>query len=73
MCEYKEKVFACRSARMGDEIGGHHVSGHVHTTAVLCAVDHRDPNNCMLTFQVGMQCGSWAVLIAQVSGAAGLI
>jgi riboflavin synthase alpha subunit len=39
---------------MGDEIGGHQVSGHVHTTAVLCAVDQRDPNNLKLSFQVCM-------------------
>lgn len=43
----------CRSARMGDEIGGHHVSGHVHTTAVLRDVTLADANNRKLTFEVG--------------------
>lgn len=44
-----------RSARMGDEIGGHHVSGHVHTTALLREADQSDPNNRRLTFQVPRQ------------------
>lgn len=37
---------------MGDEVGGHHVSGHVHTTAMLRNMDQSDPNNLKLTFQV---------------------
>lgn len=36
---------------MGDEIGGHHVSGHVHTTALLRDADQIDANNRRLTFQ----------------------
>ena len=31
-----------RSARMGDEIGGHTVSGHVHTTASISAIERRE-------------------------------
>ena len=33
-----------RSARLGDEIGGHSVSGHVHTTAVLSAREESEHN-----------------------------
>ena len=33
-----------RAARMGEEIGGHNVSGHVHTTATITAVE-QSPNN----------------------------
>ncbi|KAL3147131.1 hypothetical protein ABBQ38_015087 [Trebouxia sp. C0009 RCD-2024] len=40
-----------RSARMGDEIGGHHVSGHVHTTAQVRQIEETE-NNRRLTFQV---------------------
>ncbi|KAL3134635.1 hypothetical protein ABBQ32_007646 [Trebouxia sp. C0010 RCD-2024] len=40
-----------RSARMGDEIGGHHVSGHVHTTAQVRQIEDTE-NNRRLTFQV---------------------
>ncbi len=36
---------------MGDEIGGHHVSGHVHTTAELREVLNTDANNRKLTFE----------------------
>lgn len=40
-----------RSARMGDEIGGHQVSGHVHCTATIREV--RSTNeNCRMVFQV---------------------
>jgi riboflavin synthase len=45
-----------RAARIGDEIGGHLLSGHVHTTADLVAID-RPENNCTLTFEVPSQ---WA-------------
>lgn len=31
-----------RSARMGDEIGGHTVSGHVHTVARVSAIERRE-------------------------------
>ena len=36
---------------MGDEIGGHNVSGHVHTTASIVEVLDT-PDNRRLTFQV---------------------
>lgn len=36
---------------MGDEIGGHHVSGHVHTTAGISDVLDT-ANNRRITFQV---------------------
>lgn len=40
-----------RAARIGDEIGGHLLSGHIHTTATL--VDIQTPeNNRTLTFEV---------------------
>ena len=45
-----------RAARIGDEIGGHLLSGHIHTTANLVAID-RPENNCTLTFEVPSQ---WA-------------
>jgi riboflavin synthase len=40
-----------RSARMGDEIGGHTVSGHVHTTAQIAAVEVSE-NNRRLVFRL---------------------
>ncbi|KXZ45747.1 hypothetical protein GPECTOR_51g733 [Gonium pectorale] len=40
-----------RSARVGDEIGGHNVSGHVHCTATIAAVEQSE-NNRRLTFAV---------------------
>lgn len=43
-----------RSARMGDEIGGHHVSGHVHTTAQVKQIEDTVNNKC-ITFQVPKQ------------------
>lgn len=43
-----------RSARMGDEIGGHHVSGHVHTTATIDSIQKTDDNQCF-TFKVPQQ------------------
>ncbi|SEL46430.1 riboflavin synthase alpha chain [Colwellia chukchiensis] len=43
-----------RSLKIGDEIGGHMLSGHVHTQAVLKQrVDKQD--NCMLSFTVDPQ------------------
>ena len=40
-----------RSLKVGDEIGGHQVSGHVHTTATL--IDRTDTDeNCTLSFQL---------------------
>ncbi len=40
-----------RSARVGDEIGGHNVSGHVATTATIASIKETD-NNTNITFQV---------------------
>lgn len=40
-----------RAARIGDEIGGHLLSGHIHTTAVVDAIE-RPENNCVLYFRV---------------------
>lgn len=39
-----------RAARIGDEIGGHLLSGHVHTTARVVAVE-QPVNNCTLWFE----------------------
>ncbi|PSC76357.1 riboflavin synthase subunit alpha [Micractinium conductrix] len=40
-----------RSARVGDEIGGHTVSGHVHTTARIVKVEDTE-NNRRLVFEL---------------------
>lgn len=40
-----------RSARVGDEIGGHNVSGHVHCTAGIVEVQETE-NNKRLTFEI---------------------
>ena len=40
-----------RSARVGDEIGGHTVSGHIQTTATMVSVDD-SANNRRLTFEL---------------------
>ena len=45
-----------RSARVGDEIGGHTVSGHVHTTATIAKVTDTE-NNRRLEFEVGERSG----------------
>lgn len=45
------KVNYERAARVGDEIGGHNVSGHVHTTAAIKAVEDT-ANNRRVTFEV---------------------
>ena len=45
-----------RSARVGDEIGGHTVSGHVHTTARISRVTDTE-NNRRVEFEVGRVCG----------------
>lgn len=31
---------------MGDEIGGHHVSGHVHTIASIEQIESTEDNRC---------------------------
>ena len=45
-----------RSAKVGDEIGGHTVSGHVHTTATIVNV-HQTEDNLRLEFE--LQDPSW--------------
>lgn len=45
-----------RSARVGDEIGGHTVSGHVHTTAQIVKVTDTE-NNRRVEFKVGGRAG----------------
>jgi riboflavin synthase len=43
-----------RSLKIGDEIGGHMLSGHVHTQAVVTSrVDSQD--NCMLSFSLATE------------------
>lgn len=42
------KVNFERSARVGDEIGGHNVSGHVHTTATIVGVQDSENNRRLL-------------------------
>ncbi|SFR49583.1 riboflavin synthase alpha chain [Marinobacter daqiaonensis] len=43
-----------RAARIGDEIGGHLLSGHVHTTAPVISRDEPE-NNVTLTFEVPVE------------------
>lgn len=45
-----------RAARIGDEIGGHLLSGHVHTTARVVEIE-RPENNVTIWFEVP---GEWA-------------
>lgn len=45
-----------RAARIGDEIGGHLLSGHIHTTADIVEIIHSE-NNVTLWFEVPEQ---WA-------------
>lgn len=45
------KVNFERSARVGDEIGGHNVSGHVHCTATIAEVQQTE-NNRRVTFEL---------------------
>lgn len=45
------KVNVERSFRVGDEVGGHIVSGHVTTTASLCGL-HNDGHDRVLTFDL---------------------
>ena len=40
-----------RSARIGDEVGGHNVSGHIHATAIISAVENT-PSNRKVVFKV---------------------
>lgn len=48
-----------RAARVGDEIGGHLLSGHIHTTAEIVRIV-RSENNVTLWFEVP---GDWAPYI----------
>ncbi|OEY67108.1 riboflavin synthase [Marinobacter sp. X15-166B] len=48
------KVNFERAARFGDEIGGHMLSGHIHTTARVVGIE-RPENNCTLTFELPEQ------------------
>lgn len=48
-----------RAARIGDEIGGHLLSGHIHTTAQVVAIE-RPENNVTLWFEVPQ---AWAKYI----------
>jgi len=43
-----------RAARIGDEIGGHLMSGHIHTVATLIQRDEPE-NNCVLWFEIEAQ------------------
>lgn len=47
-----DKVHVERSARYGDEIGGHHLSGHVSERATVIKAHHPDPNNFELRVQI---------------------
>lgn len=46
-----DKINFERAARFGDEIGGHLLSGHIHTTARVVAIE-RPENNCIITFEL---------------------
>ncbi len=45
-----EKLNIERSMRLGDEIGGHIVSGHIDGTAKILEIE-RPENNCIMTFR----------------------
>lgn len=51
MLKRGDQVNVERSAKMGDEIGGHPMSGHVSTMAQIVAVDESE-NNKSMTFKV---------------------
>ena len=40
--KHGQQVNLERAARFGDEIGGHFVSGHIHTTATITAINQAD-------------------------------
>ncbi len=44
------KIHLERSARIGDEIGGHLISGHIHSIATLVAIEQPE-NNYILSLQ----------------------
>ncbi|MCK5719990.1 MAG: riboflavin synthase subunit alpha [Thiomargarita sp.] len=39
-----------RSLKFGDEVGGHHVSGHVHGKAKIVKIDRSIEDNCIIFF-----------------------
>jgi riboflavin synthase len=41
-----------RSFKIGDEVGGHLLSGHVHGTAEITSIDTSIPNNQVVTFKI---------------------
>ncbi|CAD7703736.1 unnamed protein product [Ostreobium quekettii] len=43
-----------RSARVGDEVGGHNTSGHIHTTAQIASIEST-ADNCRMLVQVGSE------------------
>jgi riboflavin synthase len=49
-----------RSARMGDEIGGHTVSGHVHSTAAITSAERHGDD---VRLQFTLQDGAWSKYI----------
>lgn len=48
-----------RSLKVGDEIGGHQVSGHVHCTARLLNISQDEQNTC-LTFNIEQEEGRFS-------------
>jgi riboflavin synthase len=46
-----DKVNFERAARIGDEIGGHLMSGHIHTTITVLKIK-KTPDNCRLNLQL---------------------
>jgi riboflavin synthase len=51
-----------RSARLGDEIGGHSVSGHIHTTATIVSIEEQGANVCL---RLRLADASWSKYILQ--------
>ncbi|WP_286268720.1 riboflavin synthase subunit alpha [Thalassotalea hakodatensis] len=49
-----DKVNIERSLKVGDELGGHIVSGHIHTTASLSHIE-QTATNCSMTFKLPVQ------------------
>lgn len=46
-----DKINFERAAKFGDEIGGHLMSGHIATTAMICKII-RSENNCEIWFEL---------------------
>ncbi len=46
-----DKINLERSARVGEEVGGHNVSGHISDTATIRSID-TPPNNWILTLSI---------------------